>query len=540
MAAPRRRTLTRKPKEGAPAPPPEPPKPYAALDLGASAVRLVIAEGEGDARKIVEEASRGVLLGKDTFTDGRIGAATLEATLRAIEGFRALMDTFGVVRYRAVATSALREASNRDTVLDRIRVRTGIDVEVIDGSEENRLTYLAVREALADHRALASPSALLVEVGGGSADVSALEHGEPVRSGTYPVGSIRLRQSFAQWQGTPAHFSKLLLRHITNVVDDVARELPLDDVQHVVAQGADVRFAARALGLLDPGAGQGPTPVEVPRDAFLKFCADPGLLDIEALYAAHRMSTADAETLGPALLVHAELLRRTAAKSLTITTASLRHGVIADLARSEGGLGIEAFSRQVLASAHAVGEKYRYDEKHGRHVALLAVRLFDELKPEHGLESRDRLLLEVASLLHDIGLYVNLRGHHKHSQYLISVSEIFGLSREDLQIAGNVARYHRRALPQRSHVPYMALDRETKLVVNKLAALLRLANALDSDHQQKVKNITTKMEAGAIVFEVEGAGDLTMERLALLARGDFFQEAFGRRVLFREIAKAEA
>jgi exopolyphosphatase/guanosine-5'-triphosphate,3'-diphosphate pyrophosphatase len=539
MAAPRRRTLTRKPKDGQPAPPPEPPKPYAAVDLGASAVRLVIAEGEGDHRRIVEEASRGVLLGKDTFTDGRIGSATLEATLRAIEGFRALMDTFGVVRYRAVATSALREASNRDTVLDRIRVRTGIDVEVIDGSEENRLTYLAVREALADHPSLASPSAALVEVGGGSADVSALEHGEPVRSGTYPVGSIRLRQSFAAWQGTPAHFQKLLRRHITNVLDDVARELQLDDVLHVVAQGADVRFAARALGLIETGASVAAA-IEIPREPFLKFCSDANLLDVEALYAAHRLSPADAETLGPALLVYSELLRRTAAKTLTVTTASLRHGVIADLARSEAGLGIEAFSRQVLASAHAVGEKYRYDATHGRHVAQIAVRLFDELKLEHGLESRDRLLLEVAALLHDIGLYVNLRGHHKHSQYLISVSEIFGLSREDLQIAGNVARYHRRALPQRSHIPYMALDRETKLVVNKLAAILRVANALDADHQQKVKNVQTRMEAGAIVFEVEGAGDLTMERLALLARGDFFQEAFGRRVVFREGARAES
>lgn len=533
MAAPRRRTLTRKPKDGAPAPPPEPPKPYAALDIGAASIRVAIAEGEGDARKIVEEASRGVLLGKDTFTDGRIGPATVEAALKAIEGFRALMDTFGVVRYRAVATSALREASNRDTVLDRIRVRTGIDVEVIDSSEENRLSYLAVREALGDHPAISSPSSLLVDVGGGSADVSALENGVPVRSGAYPIGSIRLRQSFAAWQGTPAQFSKLLLRHVRNALEDVRRELPLDRVEHVIAQGADVQFVAKSLGLETKDASF----VEIPRDLFLKTCSEIASLDLETIHAKYRLNQAAAETLGPALLVYSELVKTTAATNVLVTKAALRYGLIADLARSEAGLGIESFSRQVLASAHAVGEKYRYDAKHGRHIAQIATRLFDQLKSEHGLEPRDRLLLEVAGLLHDIGLYVNLRGHHKHSQYLISVSEIFGLSRDDLQIVSNVARYHRRALPQRSHLPYVSLDRDAKLVVNKLAALLRIANALDADHQQKVKDVVARMEEGQIVLEVDGAGDLTMERLATIARSDFFQEAFGRRVVFRETSK---
>jgi exopolyphosphatase/guanosine-5'-triphosphate,3'-diphosphate pyrophosphatase len=534
MAAPRKRTLTRKPKDGAQPPPLEPPKPFAALDLGASAVRLVIAEGEGDAMRIVEEASRGVLLGKDTFTNARIGQPTVEAVLQALEGFRSIMDTFGVVRYRAVATSALREASNRDTVLDRIRVRTGIDVEVIDGSEENRLTYLAVRESLKSLPDLATETCLVAEVGGGSADLSTLHGGEPAHSGTYAIGSIRLRQSFAAFQGTPAHFQKLVLRHIKNVVDDIRRELPLNEVKHFIALGADARLVARLLGAKDQE-----TPASVPREAFLKVCGEIATLDVDTILGSHGLSQAEAETLAPALLVYSELVRATGAQTITVSNASLRHGLIFDLARSEAGLGIEVFSRQVLASANAVGEKYGYDAKHARNIAGLALRLFDELKSEHGLDARDRLLLEVAALLHDIGLFVNIRAHHKHSQYLISVSEIFGMSRDDLLVVSNIARYHRRGLPQRSHIPYMALDKEAKIVVNKLASILRMANALDADHQQKVKNVRVRPEGGVIAFEVEGVGDLTMERLALLARSDFFQDAFGRRVIFREITKGD-
>lgn len=537
MAAPRKRTLTRKPRDGAQGPPVEPPKPFAALDLGATAVRLVIAQGEADSMRIIEEASRGVLIGKDTFTNGRVGQPTVEATLQAIEGFRSIMDTFGVVRYRAVATSALREATNRDTVLDRIRVRTGIDVEVIDGSEENRLTYLAVRESLKAMPELATETCLVAEVGGGSADLSTLHQGEPAHSGTYAIGSIRLRQSFAAFQGSPALFQKLILRHIKNVVDDIRRELPLDQVKHFIALGSDARLVAHILG---GSAAAAPAPSSViPRAKFLKACDDIAALDVDTILATHGLSQAEAETLAPALLVYAELVRATKAEVITVSNATLRHGLIADLARSEAGLGLEVFSRQVLASANALGEKYNYDFKHARHIANLSVQLFDELKSEHGLDPRDRLMLEVAALLHDIGLFVNLRAHHKHSQYLISVSEIFGMSRDDLLIVSNIARYHRRGLPQRAHIPYMALDREAKIVVNKLAAILRMANALDADHQQKVKNVRVKPEGPVIVFEVEGVGDLTMERLALLARSDFFQDAFGRRVTFREMTRGE-
>ena len=213
--------------------------------------------------------------------------------------------------------------------------------------------------------------------------------------------------------------------------------------------------------------------------------------------------------------------------------ASLRAGLLIDLARGGTG-GFEELRHQVLASALALGEKYNVDPRHAGHVAQLAVRLFDGTAAEHGLGERDRLLLEVAALLHDAGIYISLRGHHKHSLYLLSVSEIFGCSRDDMAIIANVARYHRRALPQKSHLPFMALDRGTRVRVGKLSAILRLANALDSDHLQKIRDVRLLPEDDTLVLEVEGAGDLTMERLASMARADLFTDLFGQRIVFRE------
>jgi exopolyphosphatase/guanosine-5'-triphosphate,3'-diphosphate pyrophosphatase len=198
-----------------------------------------------------------------------------------------------------------------------------------------------------------------------------------------------------------------------------------------------------------------------------------------------------------------------------------------------GQAGRADFEAQVLASAEALGRRYRYDADHGHHVMRLATALFDALVDEHGLGARERLLLRVAALLHDIGIFVSLRAHHKHSQYLLAVSQIFGLSDDDLGLVSNVARYHRRGLPQRSHLPYIALDRQDRMIVSKLAAILRLANALDAEHLQKVHDARLERGEDDWVLALHGTGDLTMERMATQARADMFGEVFGRQLLVR-------
>ena len=510
-------------------------RPVAVLDMGASAVRLVVAElPAGEAPRILEEATRAVQLGRDAFTSGRLGASTIEATLRSLEGFRRIMDSYGVVRYRAVATSAVREAINRDTFLDRVRLRTGIDVEVIDGSEENRLSYMAVREALRDHPALAGGDTLMAEVGGGSADLSFLRKGEPIHSGTYALGAIRMRQNLASWYGSHDQRVRLYRRTVQNIVEDMRREMPMREARFFLALGGDARFVADQVVPADlPHASAR----AVSRESFLAFCDETTALDDEQLVERYRLPLAELETLVPALIVYRELIAETQAESVLVPEASLRAGLLLDMVRTEQGHGIEDFSRQVLASAAALGDKYRYDAPHARQVALLATRLFDDLHAEHGLSVRDRLLLEVAALLHDIGIFVSLRGHHKHGQYILSVSELFGLSRDDMAIISNVARYHRRGTPNKSHLPFMALDSEDRVLVNKLGAILRVANALDADHLQKVRDVRVLREEDQWVLEVDGGGDMTLERLAALARSDLLVEVFGRKLAFREGAR---
>jgi exopolyphosphatase/guanosine-5'-triphosphate,3'-diphosphate pyrophosphatase len=501
--------------------------------MGASAIRLVVAEiAHAQPIHILEEASRGVLLGRDTFSGGVIRPQTADATFAALEGFRHIIDGYSVQDVRAVATSAVREARNGELFLDRVRAHTGFAFDTINEAEESRLVYLAVRHALSGHAAMRGAFTLLVEVGGGSTSATLLRGGLPTHSGVYALGAVRLRQRLDLRRHTHDLQLALLKRSIANVIDEIRLEIPLRRVKQMVAIGGDVRLAASQI--LEQEHTEGVR--EIPREAFLAFCDDVERLDDDGLVNRFRLPAVEAETLVPALLIYRAILCETTARRLVVSDASLRAGVLLDMLKPSGPAGAEDFQRQVLASAEVLGHRFRFDRAHGRHVAMLAMRLFDQLRDDHGLSDRDRLLLETASLLHDIGIYVSLRQHHKHSQYLLAASQIFGLSDEETAIVSNVARYHRRATPQRSHLPYMELDRRDRLLVNKLAAILRIANALDAEHLQKVRDVRLVRGAKTWMLELDGSGDLTMEQMAATARTDMFVEVFGRQLVVRPTA----
>jgi exopolyphosphatase / guanosine-5'-triphosphate,3'-diphosphate pyrophosphatase len=513
-----------------PQPEPKTPELVAVLDMGASAIRLVVGEiAAGKPIRTIEEASRGVLLGRDSFSSGVIRSKTIEAALAALDNFRQIIDGYGVTRIRAVATSAVREARNVDLFLDRIQGRTGIAFEILDEAEESRLVFLAVKQALRRRPALRGAWTLLTEVGGGSTSVTLLRKGQPNRSAVYALGAVRLRQQLNLHRLTHDVQISLLKRSIANVIDEIRRDYPLDRVTYMVAIGGDVRFAASQV--LESDADEGVR--DISREAFLAFCDQIERMDEEALIERFRLPAVDAATLVPSLLVNRALLSETAAKKLTVSDTSLRTGLLLDAADPGGGASARDFEHQVLAGAEALGHKHRFDRAHGRHVADLAVQLFDAFREEHSLGDRDRLLLQVAAIVHDIGIHINLRAHHKHSQYLIAASQIFGLSNEETAVVSNIARYHRRGLPQKSHLPYIALDRHDRLVVNKLAAILRVANALDAERLQKVTSVALAKKERGWILEISGTGDLTMEQLAASARADMFVDTFGQELTIR-------
>ncbi len=513
------------------------PLTVAAIDVGSSAIRMDISELYQDGKvRTIETLSKGVSLGKDAFTDGKFGEETIQTACQALIDYQKMLKAYGITKYRAVATSAVREASNSDTFIDRVFLRSGLEIEVIDGSEENRLTYMAIHEAVAGLLDLQSINALVVEVGGGSTDISFLKQGELLQSGTYPLGSVRLRQDLHGVKGDLKQKIRILERQIKNTVQGIAATIPFGQAQELIALGGDIRFAARQIS----GEAQSGFWILNKKD-FLKFCTDVVKFEQDELVRRYSLSYPQAETLVPALLGYKTILERTAAERVYVLSASIRAGILIDMARSVSGKELESFDRQIIASARTLAEKYHSNQAHIEQVRIHALSLFDQLQLEHGLDPRDRLFLEVAAILHNVGYFISSRAHHKHTYYVISSSEVFGLSRNDLNIIANIARYHRKAVPSASHLTYISLDRESRVLVSKLAAILRVADALDQDASSKVHKLRVFLdeERAEYVLEAEAEGDLVMEALWLERKGDLFQAIFGKPLVLRQVERIE-
>jgi exopolyphosphatase/guanosine-5'-triphosphate,3'-diphosphate pyrophosphatase len=357
-----------------------------------------------------------------------------------------------------------------------------------------------------------------------------LNKGEISVSQSLALGSIRLQETGSAGTETPEQILDDMRRQIRTTVTAAATALPIHKAREVVLVGGDARFAAREVGRSTTSAHLR----VIDLADFQELAATLEDRAPEDLAKNYGLSAAESETVVPALLIFRAIIERTQAERVLVSEVTMRDGLLLDLARSSSGNEDEALVMGMVHSAEALVEKYCADPKHADYVATTAVRLFDELRAEHGLKARHRLLLRIAGLVHEVGGYVASRAHHKHSYYLVANSEIFGLTRDETQIVAHVARYHRRGVPRPTHVEYMRLPRESRMVVSKLAALLRVADALDRAHTQQIQDFTCHRTPEELVIAVNGVADCTLERRAVRSKGDLFEAIFGMKARVEE------
>ncbi len=373
---------------------------------------------------------------------------------------------------------------------------------------------------------------MIVEVGGGSTEVLVVRAGNVLFSNTYRLGSLRLLETLEKFDAPLAKQRAIMESQIQRVVEQICEHVAGDLELQVIGIGGDVRFAANHL-LSDWHSG---ALGELSVDSLNDFARQMLRLSDDEIVQRYGVSFQDAETIGPALLSYVLLARGFHATTLRIADTNLRDGLLRDLALRD--MWTADFRNQIVRSAISLGRKFDFDAKHARHVADLARKLFIELQSEHHLESRMELLLYLAALLHEIGLYINVRSNHKHAMYLIRNSELFGLSRRDVLLVALVARYHRRSSPQPDHEGYATLDRQDRVAVAKLAAILRLAIALDESRSQRISSIKCRIDNNRLIIVATGVDDVSLEQLALRQTGNLFEEIFGLPVQIRSLRRS--
>jgi exopolyphosphatase/guanosine-5'-triphosphate,3'-diphosphate pyrophosphatase len=348
-----------------------------------------------------------------------------------------------------------------------------------------------------------------------------LAKGNIVATHSFKLGALRLREMLEKFNAPVARQRTLMVSEIRRTIAQIVHSIPPATIRNMTALGGDVRFAATRLI-----PGYNPLfPARLPLGALERFTEEVMTLSLNDCVRTYKISFPDAETLAPALLFYCMLGRAFSLKSVIASDISMRHGILIEMTRS-GPTG-DDFAGQIIRSAWEIARKYKSDEAHVRHVTSLAGELFSSLSEEHQLGPWYRLLLSVAGILHDIGVFVSPRSHHKHSMYLVQNSELFGLSRRDILLVALITRYHRRATPKAIHQEYAALDRESRLAVAKLAAILRVADALDRSHSQRIAGILCARDKDRFVIAVPHVDDLTLEQVALQNKGDMFEEVYG-------------
>jgi exopolyphosphatase / guanosine-5'-triphosphate,3'-diphosphate pyrophosphatase len=503
----------------------------AVIDVGTSSIRMAVAEiaPDGEVRTL-ETLSQGVSLGKDTFTTGQINRQTIEDSVRVLRSYRQKLQEYQIsdpAGIRVVATSAVREAANRLAFLDRIYVGTGFNVEPLDEAEVHRITYRSIRPHLSELQEVLQSRVVIVEVGGGSTELLLVESGEVSYSHSYRLGSLRLRENLHGYRASAERVREIMENQIRRTLEQLPTHIDVTGRSEMVTLGGDMRFAAREL--LDEWDPETLARVDV---SDLEHLASD-LLDLseDEIVRKYRVPFPEAETLGPALLVYLELARILDLKTVHVSNANLRDGLLQEMVVDT--VWTADYRNQIIRSAIALARKYHVDLRHCKHVAKLCGVLFDALHAEHQLDTRDGLILHLGALLHEVGAYVNQSSMHKHSMYIILNSDLFGMTREDLTLVALVARYHRRAAPKPTHPYFNNLDRRRRVAVSKMAALLRIADALDASRSQRINDIESRIEKERLVITAHGVDDVSLEQLTLRQAGHLFEEVFGLRVLLR-------
>ncbi len=492
---------------------------------------MAIAEihSSGEVRTL-DTLIQAVDLGREAFENRRISRKSIERSAAVLQRYQRVLREYGITDssdVRVVATTAVREAINRLAFTDRIFVATGLNVEPIDEAEVNRITYMGVIPYLQAHPELADGKSLVVEVGGGNTEMLVVRGGNVLNSQSFRLGSMRLIQTLDGIRASAARRRTLMESHIRRTLLQIAESIQDETQIHIVALGGDIRFAVHQL----QEDWDGSTLAQLSTDRLAEFTDEIFTMSEDAIVKRYGASYIEARTVAPALLAYTMLAQHFSVPHLFVCDTNLRDGLLHDMA--VGGSWTAEFRNQIVRSAISLGRKFDFDESHARNVAELARKLFDQLRNEHRLDSRFEVILFVAALLHEIGLIVNVRSNHKHALYLIRNSDLFGLSKGELLQVGLVARYHRRAAPQPGHEGYGTLPQEERVVVSKLAAMLRLAIAMDDTRSGRIRDIVCSKEDKQLVINVPGVDDVSLEQIAMRENSLLFRDIFGMPVLLR-------
>ncbi|RHK23269.1 HD domain-containing protein [Ruminococcus sp. AF46-10NS] len=506
---------------------------FAAIDIGSYEVSMKIFEMS---RRIgfreINDVRYQLELGRGTYAVGRLEMETVDELCEILNDFKRMMADFGVESWRACATSSLRELKNPTIILEQIYQRTGIRVEILSNAEQHFLGYKSIAAIESGFKKAIQKGTAILDIGGGNLQVSLFDKDALVLTQSIRMGSLRIRQRLKDLEKTTPHYDRLVEEFIRNDLMSFQRLYLKDkEISNLILMGdflTDTIFQEKSGENI------------ITKTEFLKKydsivnMSDYDLADSMGLEPEY------ASLIIPNMVIIRNFIELFQAEALWIPGVSLLDGIAYDYAEKNKYLkSAHNFENDILVASRNIARRYSSGKDHLTGTCDLALDIFDSTKKIHGMGKRERLLLQISVLLHDCGKYISMTDVAEYSYQIIMATEIIGLSTEERQVIASVVRYNTKEFGCYEEINReTAMSREEYLLTAKLAAILRLANAMDRSHYQKVKALNVKLKDRTLYLIIDSVKDVSLELGLLKDKTEFFESVFGIQLLMKRKGRA--
>ncbi|MDR1914557.1 MAG: HD domain-containing protein [Clostridiales bacterium] len=496
------------------------------IDVGSSELRLKIAQLSKNKMKYLESLTYPLALGRDTFNTGKISFEKVDKACEIIKNFLLICKEYTVTDIRVLATTAVREATNMDYFLDQVKIKTGMSINVIDDTEEKLYIYkILTRLSKVD----VISSALMVHIGSGNIGVALLQGGRILLTRNIKVGSLRISELFDDIEEYSGEFYIVLEEYLHSYTDLLTNDVP-DNIKHFIVSGTEISVLSGLTGVEN-----NEMITNIPKPTFLSFYQEVINKSTHNASKDYNLSIDKAELLLPTMCIFNNLMKLTNAEKIIAADVMLSDAILFEmLCADEFALINKDFGKNAVLSARTLARKYDAMESHYDLVSGFAQKIFDKMKKLHGMGQKERILLQIGAILHDVGKFINLNEHHEHSYKIIKSSEIVGLNQYETEIIANLALYHANRTPSASDESYSKLDLYNRVLVSKLTAILRLADALDQSHVQKFDTIDAKLTDNELIVTIATDKNIHLEQWSFKLKSDFFEEVFGIKAIVKQ------
>lgn len=496
---------------------------FAAIDVGSNEVSMKIFEitKKNNIRQL-SHVRHVMELGSDTYVNGYISNKLINELCDILKGFSRVMKDFGVVDYRAYSTSSIREANNRHFLLDRIKVRAGIEVHILSNSEQRFLLYqaLAIKEPLFND--LIEQGVLIVDVGSGSSQATCFSHGELEVSQNLRLGSIRINEFLGDLERSTESYTDLLTEYIEgDIYTSFKNYFNKYEIKSILATGEGLCNFQKYISLHKPDSDI------MSAEEIQEIYNSIFTCSVTELAHMVNVSEEQARLILPTAMIYQQIMTINHAECIRFNSTDLCDGIAAEYAAANNIIEqTHSFKKDVLSAAKNIAARYFSNEEHTSYVEKLALSIFDSVRKISGLSIQDRLLLQVAITLHDCGAYINFQEVASNSYKIILSSEIIGLSNRDRMLIANIVKTPIEEFPSYDLLKD-ELSEEEYIKIAKLTSIFRIANDLDTSKKQKLTHIKTSFRVNKLTISGEAFMDLAIEKAYFSKSADFFEQTFG-------------